>query len=264
MKTLNGKVALITGGALGLGLETARQLGSLGATVLIAARDVNHAKGEALILARGGIKAQGVKLEMSEQDDITSLVQYLDQTYGRLDILINNAGIWLESASGSAMPDNTTSTASPETLREIFDINFFSLVELTQKLLPLIQNSEAGRIFNVSSILGSLSLHTDPQSMIFNSKAFAYNASKTGVSAFTIHLAHELSGTPIKVNFAHPGWVRSAIGGESAVMDLEEGSHTAVKLAMTDEDGPTGTFFHLTIRCRGSHDMREDDCPLLQ
>ena len=245
MTTLNGKIALITGGARGLGLENARQLGALGATVLLSARDLARAETEARTLAEQGMSAHAVKLDLGSREDLHKLVHHIETAYGRLDILINNAAVWLESSSGSEMPGNTTSSISPELLRKVFDTNFFSLVEITQALLPLIRKAEAGRIVNVSSILGSLALHADPHSPIYNSKAFAYNASKAAVNAFTIHLAHELKDTPIKVNSIHPGWVRTTLGGESAPMDMEQGSQTAIRLAAIGANGPTGGFFHI-------------------
>jgi NAD(P)-dependent dehydrogenase (short-subunit alcohol dehydrogenase family) len=245
MTTLNGKVALITGGARGLGFENARQLGALGATVLISARTLKRAEDAAEKLTKEGVNAYPVQLDVTSKDDLENLVKYIAENYGRLDILINNAAIWLESASGSEMPGNTTSTVSQDMLRAVFEANFFSLVELTQALLPLIRKSEAGRVVNLSSVLGSLTLHADPGSQVFDSKAFAYNASKTAVNAFTIHLAHELKDTTIKVNSVHPGWVRTEIGGPSAYMDVNEGSQTAVRLAALDSQGPTGGFFHL-------------------
>ena len=123
------------------------------------------------------------------------------------------------------------------------DVNFFGLVELTRKLLPLIRKSESGRIVNVSSILGSLTIQST-DSGISSFKPFAYNASKTAVNAFTVHLAAALSNTPIKVNSAHPGWVRTDMGGPQAPLLPEEGARTAVRLATLGPDGPTGKFFH--------------------
>jgi NAD(P)-dependent dehydrogenase (short-subunit alcohol dehydrogenase family) len=245
MTTLKGKIALITGGARGLGLENAKQLGALGATVLISARDLARAEESAQSLRDNGIDAHAVKLDVTSKEDLDNLVDDIDSIYSRLDILINNAGIWLESPSASEMPANTTSAVSSEILRKTFDANFFSLVEVTQVLLPLLRKSDAGRIVNLSSVLGSLGLHSDRTSPIYEAKAFAYDASKTAVNAFTVHLAHELRNTSIKVNSIHPGWVRSAMGGESADMGIEEGSHTAVRLATVGSDGPTGGFFYL-------------------
>ena len=98
---------------------------------------------------------------------------------------------------------------------------------------------------NLSSLLGSLTLHSDPESRIYDRKAFAYDSSKTAINAFTVHLAQELRETPIKVNSAHPGWVKTAMGGPMAPMELSEGGKTSAQLATLGEDGPTGGFFHL-------------------
>jgi NAD(P)-dependent dehydrogenase (short-subunit alcohol dehydrogenase family) len=129
-------------------------------------------------------------------------------------------------------------------LHRVFETNFFSLIALTNKLLPLIRKSEAGRIVNLSSILGSLTLHGTPGSPIYHAKSFAYDASKTALNAYTIHLAYELRDTKIKVNSAHPGWVKTDMGGPEATLELSEGGKTSAELATLGADGPTGGFFH--------------------
>jgi NAD(P)-dependent dehydrogenase (short-subunit alcohol dehydrogenase family) len=118
-------------------------------------------------------------------------------------------------------------------------------VALTEALLPLIKKSEAGRIVNMSSILGSQTLHSDPKSPIYNFKTLAYDSSKAALNSFTIHLAYDLKDTKIKVNSAHPGWVKTDLGGDAAPMDIPEGAKTGVELALLGEDGPSGGFFHL-------------------
>jgi NAD(P)-dependent dehydrogenase (short-subunit alcohol dehydrogenase family) len=138
---------------------------------------------------------------------------------------------------------NSAETVSPKALRATFDVNFFGLVELTQALLPLIRKSNSGRIVNVSSILGSLTLQSREEDNEI--KPLAYDATKTAVNAFTIHLAAALKHTPVKVNSAHPGWVRTDLGGKKAPMGVEEGAKTAVRLATLGADGPSGRFFHL-------------------
>lgn len=130
-------------------------------------------------------------------------------------------------------------------MRKIFDTNFFAQVALTDALLPLLKKSPAGRIVNLSSIIGSLTLHADPTSPIYDAKSFAYDASKTALNAFTIHLAWDLRDTKIKVNSAHPGWVKTDMGGPNAPMELSEGGKTSAALATLPDDGPTGGFFHL-------------------
>ena len=134
----------------------------------------------------------------------------------------------------------------PSISGQTFETNFFATVFLTQKLLPLIKAAPAGRIVNLSSILASLTLHAQPDSPIAHSKAFAYNASKTALNAFTIHLANELHDTPIKVNSAHPGWVQTAMGGPNAALPVAEGGRTSAQLALLGADGPTGGYFHLS------------------
>lgn len=246
MTTLE-KIAFISGANRGLGLETARGLGELGITVLLGSRDT--AKGElaAAGLQKNGLKAEAVQFDVASRDDHSRLKAMLQKRFDRLDILVNNAGIELEHGDFSK-GFNTTSTISESALRETFDTNFFSVVALTQTLLPLIRQAPAGRIVNLSSILGSLTLHSDPASPIFDKKAFAYDSSKTAINAFTIHLAAELAGTKIKVNSAHPGWVKTDMGGPAATMEVSEGGVTSVQLATLPGDGPSGGFFHLGER----------------
>lgn len=243
MQLLRGKIALVTGANRGLGLETAKQLGTLGATVVVSARSREKAIAAEKELDNLGIDAHALALDISSESDGQSAYRYIEDAFGRLDVLVNNAGVWLESPSSSHPPGNVTSSLSMEIIRKVFESNFFSTVRLTQILLPLLKKSVGGRIVNVSSILGSLTLHSDRASPIFDSKAFAYNASKTALNAFTVHLAHELRDTAIKVNSIHPGWVRSDMGGENADMDIAEGSKTAIRFACLDEYGPTGGFF---------------------
>ena len=236
-----GKIALVTGANKGIGLETARQLGRQGVTVVVAARDQNKAGQAAAALQAEGIDAQPLKLDVTSTADIQAAAAFLDRKFGRLDILINNAGINAERG----FTGNNSQTVTQAELRQTFDTNFFGLIELTQALLSLLKKSPAGRIVNLTSILGSLTLHADPNSPIANSKALAYNASKTALNAFTIHLADALRNTRIKVNSAHPGWVKTEMGGAGAPMEIVDGAKTSVALALLADDGPTGTYSHL-------------------
>ena len=156
------------------------------------------------------------------------------------NILINNAGI-----SAGDLGGEKASTATGDVLRQTFETNFFAPVLLTQALLPLLKKSSAGRIVNMSSILGSQTLHADPKSPIYDFKSLSYDASKAALNSFTIHLAHELKDTHIKVNSAHPGWVKTDMGTDAAPMEIPEGAKTGVELALLGEDGPNGGFFHL-------------------
>ena len=243
---LNGKVAFITGANRGLGLETARELGKQGIAVVLASRDRKKGEAAAAKLRDEGITAESLAFDLTKSQDHQKASDYFAKKYGHLDILVNNAGVLKESQAGSA--PNQTSAVSPEILRETFETNFFATVALTQKLLPLIRKAPAGRIVNVSSILGSLTLHADPESPIYPFKTLAYDASKAALNAFTVHLAHELRDTKIKVNSAHPGWVKTDMGGPNAPMEVSEGGKTSAQLATLPDDGPTGGFLHLGQR----------------
>ena len=244
------KVAFITGANKGIGFETARGLGKLGISVVIACRD--EVKGKAAVdkLKSEGLKAvEAVRFDVTRVEDHKRIYQHLEATYGKLDILVNNAGISLDAADfGAPNGFNTTSSVSTDTLRKTFDTNFFGVVALTQTLLPLIRKAPSARIVNLSSILGSLTAHSDPNSPIYSKKAFAYDASKTALNAFTVHLAQELRDTAIKVNSAHPGWVKTDMGGSAAPLEVSEGGKTSVELATLPDDGPSGGYFHLGQR----------------
>jgi NAD(P)-dependent dehydrogenase (short-subunit alcohol dehydrogenase family) len=240
------KIAFITGANRGLGLETARELGQRGIVVVIGSRDSKKGEAAAAKLRDEGITAETLAFDVTKTRDHQRAHDYFAEKYGRLDILVNNAGVWKESdpSSPTSVP-RPASAVSPEILRETFETNFFATVDLTQKLLPLIRKAPAGRIVNVSSILGSLTLQADPASPIYSFKVFGYDASKTALNAFTVHLAHELRDTKIKVNSAHPGWVKTDMGGPSATMEVSEGGKTSAQLATLSADGPNGGFFHL-------------------
>jgi NAD(P)-dependent dehydrogenase (short-subunit alcohol dehydrogenase family) len=232
--TKTGKVALITGANKGVGLETARQLGALGIRVLLGVRDPKKGEAAAAEMKKAGIDMRVLKLDVLEDGDRTAVAQAIARDFGRLDILVNNAAINLDKKTSLE-----TSTTPAKTLRDTFDTNFFSVVELTQTLLPLIRKSDAGRIVNVSSTQGSLALLAQKDSTIYANKTFSYDAYKT------VHLAQELQGTKIKVNAVHPGWVKTDMGGQKAPLGLVDGAKTSVCLATLPEDGPTGGYFHM-------------------
>ena len=236
------KVAFITGANRGIGFATAHDLGHQGITVILGVRDLQKGQQAAKNLQSHGIKAEAIAFDAANPDSFPAIYDHINQTYGKLDILVNNAGVFREDiASG----EKTALTISNDMLKDTFQTNFFGVVSLTQTLLPLLKKSPSARIVNLSSILGSLNLHSDPESSIASSKAFAYNASKTALNAFTIHLADALRNTHIKVNSAHPGWVKTDMGGAEAPMEVTDGSKTSVRLATLNDNGPTGGFFHM-------------------
>jgi NAD(P)-dependent dehydrogenase (short-subunit alcohol dehydrogenase family) len=234
------KVALISGANKGIGFETARQLGKQGVTVLLGARDLTRGEAAAEVLKKEGIDASAVKFDVVNAADIKASAEKVEKEYGKLDILINNAGVMVEGMGG-----NSSLTVSEKDLRDTFETNFFAVIAVTNAFLPLLKKSDAGRIVNVSSILGSLTLHATPGSPIYEVKALAYDASKTALNAYTVHLAHALRDTKIKVNSAHPGWVKTDLGTDAAPMDVVDGAKTEVELATLGADGPTGGYFHM-------------------
>ncbi|HWU84866.1 MAG TPA: SDR family oxidoreductase [Rhodocyclaceae bacterium] len=236
----NAAVAFVSGANRGLGLETARGLGQRGITVILGVRDLT--KGDAAVreLQQAGIRAEAVLFDALKPATFRDVYNYIERKYGKLDILVNNAGISL-----TPFFTKNASSVDRKLLEDTFAVNFFAVIELTQVLLPLIRKAPAGRIVNLSSILGSLGVHSLPDSPIAPAKELAYDASKTALNAFTVHLADELRDTPIKVNSAHPGWVKTDMGGAEAPMELGEGGKTSVYLATLPADGPTGGFFHM-------------------
>lgn len=238
-----GKIALVTGANRGLGFETARRLARRGAKVLLGVRSEERGKEAAAKLKSEGLDAEFILLDMEDRKTHEKAARFIEENFGKLDILVNNAGVNLE---GSADLEIQAASQTPiEIYRKTFETNFFGLITLTQKLLPLVKKSGAGRIVNLSSVLGSSTLHSDPTSFLYDFKIPAYDASKAAVNSFTVHLAYELKDTPIKVNAAHPGWVKTDMGGENAPMEIEEGVRTSVELATLPDNAPSGKFIHL-------------------
>jgi NAD(P)-dependent dehydrogenase (short-subunit alcohol dehydrogenase family) len=236
----NKKIALITGANKGIGLETARQLGKKGITVLIGARDSSKGKAAADKLREEGIDAQPLDIDVSDPASVEAAVAKVERDFGRLDILVNNAGVMIDDR------ERPISDQALEMWRRTFDTNVFGLIETTQAFLPLLRKSDAGRIVNLSSILGSIEYHATKGSPVYDSKSTpAYNVSKSAVNAYTVQLAHELQGTKIKVNAAHPGWVKTEMGGADAPMDLVDGAKTSVELATLGTDGANGSYVHM-------------------
>jgi len=234
------KVAFISGSNRGIGFVTSKKLAEKGIKIILGSRDLK--KGEKAVedLAKYNIEADLVQYDAADLDAPQKVYDYISSKYQKLDILINNAGVLL---TGNLFVKNST-TVSDDDIKETFQTNLFGVISLTQKLLPLIKKSESGRIVNVSTILSSLTLHSAKDSPIAPAKEFAYNASKTALNAYTIHLANELKDTNIKVNSGHPGWVKTELGGPNAPIEVEDSYKTSVRLATLDDDGPTGGLFH--------------------
>lgn len=230
-------VALITGANKGLGYEISRQLGKKGHTVLLGARDKKRGQAALEKLKEEGCDAHLLIIDVTHAPSLDRAAVIIGGEYGRLDVLVNNAGVMHDRRL-------TPSETPLETVREVFEANFFGVVALTQALLPLLRQSAHGRIVNMSSGLGSLETLSDPASFHGEFRLLGYGASKAALNMFTIQLAHELRDTPIKVNSAHPGWIKTDMGGEDAPGAVEDGADTPVWLATLPADGPSGGFFH--------------------
>ncbi|MGA2419342.1 MAG: SDR family oxidoreductase [Candidatus Acidiferrum sp.] len=230
------KIALITGGNKGIGFEVGRQLGRAGMLVLLGARNEKLGEVAAAKLREEGAEARFLLLDLSGNDTISKAAEWIASEYRRLDVLVNNAGI-SDPADGS--PDKADIAA----VRRVFETNFFATLAVTQAMLPLVRKSEAGRIVNVSSGLGSLSYNGDPNWEFASVKRMGYCGSKAALNMMTVQLAFELRGTPIKVNAANPGFTATDLNQHRGTQTVQEGAAETVRLALLPADGPTGGFF---------------------
>lgn len=232
------KIALITGANKGIGFEIARQLGTQGIIILAGTRDRIRGNAAVKTLQSAGIEALFVHLDVTDQTTIESAAAFISDTYGKLDILVNNAGISL--GEGHVPP----SELSIEIYRAMYETNVFGVFAVTKAMLPLLRRSAAGRIVNMSSTMGSLSLNSDPNSIYGQMPPLlAYNSSKTAVNAITVFFANELRHTNIKVNAVSPGYVATDLNNHTGFLTPEQGAKIPVTFATLSDDGPTGGFF---------------------
>jgi NAD(P)-dependent dehydrogenase (short-subunit alcohol dehydrogenase family) len=236
---LRQKVALITGANRGLGLEIARQLGRKQIKVLIGARNAVAGQAAAERLIAEGIDAIFLLLDISDPNSIANAVQIVQGKFGYLDILVNNAAI-LPKATDEGSP----SLVNPQLLLTFLETNFLAQVSVTQSFLPLIKQSKAGRIVNMSSSIGSVTISSEHLHQNGpKPPRIPYAASKAALNMFTVMLAKELRPEGIKVNSADPGLTQTDAGGPNAPYTVEQGARPAVWLACLNDDGPTGCFF---------------------
>ncbi|SRR6266571_900423 len=234
------RIALITGANKGLGAETARRLGKLGLTVIVGARNPQRGQAASKELRASGADVRVVTLDVTDQQTLDDAASLVDAEFGRLDVLVNNAGVSLEQARPAP------SELGVDMLRRIFETNVFGVVAVTNTFLPLLRRSPAGRIVNVSSAMGSLTAWADPASpqRRYAPLLLGYDSSKAALSAVTLHYAAELAQTTIKVNAASPGYVATDLNQHRGTLKLaDEGSVAAiVRLATLPDDGPSGAF----------------------
>lgn len=228
-------IALVTGANKGIGLETARQLGARGATVLAGARDEERGEEAERALQAAGADARFVPLDVTDPGSIKRAADWIDREYGRLDILVNNAGI----ARG-----NLPSETDLDAMREVYEVNVFGVIRVTNALLPLLRRAPAARIVNVSSEVGSITSMTDPSSPLAHMPgSVAYPSSKSALNMITTMYAKELRDTPIKVNAANPGYTKTDLNRNSGFRSVAEGAEASVYLATLPADGPSGILW---------------------
>ncbi len=231
------KIALITGANKGIGLETARQLArDHGFTVLVGARDAERGTAAVEELKGQGLNAEFLAIDPTDADSVAKAAKAVEDKYGHLDVLINNAGTMFE---GDFAPPAQVETS---VLRDTFNINVFALHEVTRAFWPLLEKSDAARLVNVSSLLGSLEAHSN--GTLGDYKVTAYDSSKAAVNMLTVHYAHQWKDTPHRANTIHPGSVKTDLNKQGD-LTVEEGAKTSVELATIGADGPNGGFFHL-------------------
>lgn len=227
------RVALVTGGNKGIGLEIARQLAQAGVHVVIGARDEERAQRAVADLTRQELSVDSVRVDLDDLPTVAAAADEIRSRHGRLDILVNNAGIF-------DFADAAPSKASINAVRHVIEINFIGALAVTQAVLPLLREAAAARVVNVSSSLGSLTLNGDPHSTYYSQRFIGYNASKAALNMLTIQLNEELKGTGIVVNSVSPGFVKTDLTGYGN-MTSEEGARLPVRYAL--DGAASGGFF---------------------
>jgi NAD(P)-dependent dehydrogenase (short-subunit alcohol dehydrogenase family) len=224
-------IALITGANKGIGYETARLLGERGATVLLGARDPG--RGQA---AASELGATWLRLDVTDPATIEAAAKWIDESYGRLDVLVNNAGIALE---WDEPPDRLPQAK----LRQTYEVNVFGVVAVTNAMLPLLRRSPAGRIVNMSTSFGSLTYASTAGQPASEPAFLAYKSSKAALNSLTVQYANLVRDNGIKVNAGCPGYCATDMNGHSGYRSAAQGAAIAVRLATLPDDGPTGGFF---------------------
>ena len=221
----NERLALVSGGNRGIGLEVCRQLAERGYAVIMGSRDEENGRVAAEGLEWNVIPQQ---LDVADAGSVDRMAAFLEDEFGRLDILVNNAGI--SNDGGQRGLD-----ADLDRVKESLEANLFGAWRLCEMAIPLMRRNSYGRIVNVSTGLAAL------EDMGGGSPG--YRVSKTALNALTRILASELRGSGILINAVNPGWVQTDMGGSGATRSVEEGAEALVWAATLPNSGPTGGFF---------------------
>jgi NAD(P)-dependent dehydrogenase (short-subunit alcohol dehydrogenase family) len=234
--TTSRRIALVTGANKGIGLEIARQLAQADIHTIIAARSPERGAAAVQDLTSQGLNVTYVQLDTGDEASVEAAAATISDEHGRLDILVNNAGI-------ANWADGLPSRASLVAVREVLETNFVGTLAVTQAMLPLLRKSAAGRIVNVSSALGSLTVNGDPTSPFYDAKLIGYNASKAALNMLTVQLNAELQDAPIIVNSVSPGFAKTDLTGGAGNLTPAEAATTPVRFALLDDDAVSGGFF---------------------
>ncbi|MFC4018855.1 SDR family oxidoreductase [Micromonospora sp. GCM10011542] len=245
---MTNMIALVTGANKGIGLATARQLGTLQMTVLVGARDAERGRTAERALRAEGLDATFLPLDVTDAESVTAAAEWVEKKHGRLDVLVNNAGIVLGDGE-RALPSETTLA----TLRRVYETNVFGPVAVTNALLPLLLRAPAARIVNVSSEVGSIGVMTDPAGALFALTSVPYPSSKAALNMVTAMYAKELRDTPIKVNAANPGYCATDLNGNSGFRTPEQGAEVSVHLATLPAHGPSGLLWGFQMDAGGGY-----------
>lgn len=231
------KSVLITGANRSIGLELVKEFSKKGFFVYLGTRDLEKGNEVVKELNKNGFQnIKAIQIDVTNSASILEAKTIVENEQGKLDVLINNAGI-----SGE-FPQNASDT-SIAAIQNVFDTNFFGVISVTQAFLELLKKSESPRITNITSGLGSLTLHSDPNWKYYNFKSASYGTSKAALNAYTIVLAYELKDLPFKVNVIDPGYTATDFNHHSGPGTVESAADFIVKHTLTDENGPTGQFF---------------------
>lgn len=245
--TTQQQIALVTGANKGIGRAAAEQLAALGMTVLIGARDPKRGQDAAAALRANGRDVDAVVLDVTDSDTIRAAATQIDERFGRLDVLINNAAI---TGSGQVAPpdavDQIPSTVDVAMVRAVFETNVFGVIAVTNAMLPLLRRSPAPRIVNVSSGVGSLTIAAAPDGPLTAlPPTAAYGPSKSALNSLSVQYANELRKDGFLVNVADPGFVDTDINDHNGFLTPAQGAEILVRLATLGQDGPTGGFFNV-------------------